>query len=214
LDHPRVVCGTCESDWDAVLAQAASDEQVIPMLGLHPWSVADASPGWASRLETLLRSHRAGVGECGLDFARKETDRSAQEAAFRIQLRLAHALHRPIAMHMVRAWGRLLELLREEGVPPSGAMVHAFTGSPEIARVLQTMGVLLSFSGKTLNPDRPKTREALCSVNPDGLLLETDGTDDLMAVTVTAAEILGIPSEGLAARTRENGHRCFKELLA
>ena len=129
-DYFRVVCGTCESDWEAVLAHAASDERVIPMLGLHPWFVAEASPEWAPRLESLLRSHPAGVGECGLDFAGKGADRSAQEAAFRLQLRLAHGLHRPIALHGVRAWGRLVALLREEGVPPA-AMVHAFSGSPE-----------------------------------------------------------------------------------
>ena len=75
-DHPRVVCGTREADWAAVLAQAASDGQSIPMLGLHPWFVAEASPDWPLRLEALLRDHPAGVGECGLDFARRDTDRA------------------------------------------------------------------------------------------------------------------------------------------
>ena len=129
-DYRRVVCGTCEADWKAVLAHAASHDQVIPMLGLHPWFVEEAAPGWASRLETLLRSTPAGVGECGLDFARRVADRAGQESAFRAQLRLAHTLHRPIAMHVVKAWGSLLDLLREEGVPPAGALVHAYSGKP------------------------------------------------------------------------------------
>jgi TatD DNase family protein len=212
-DHPRVVCGTCESDWAALLASAASHERIIPMLGLHPWFVAEASPEWASRLEFLLRSHPAGVGECGLDFARKDTDRASQEAAFLIQLRLAHVLQRPIAMHVVQAWGRIIDLLREEGVPPA-AMVHAFSGSPETARTLQSMGVFLSFSGDLLHPDRPKLRESFRAVDASHLLLETDGTADLVRVIAAAASIRGVSVEDLAARTWENGQRCFKGWLA
>ena len=208
--HVRVVCGTCEADWEAVLAHAASDPKVIPMLGLHPWYVEDALPRWASRLDALLRAHQAGVGECGLDFARKATDHAEQEAAFRVQLRLAHAHHRPIAMHVVRAWGRTLEMLCEEGVPQTGAMVHAFTGSPETARALQTLGVFLSFSSDLLDPARLKVRASLRAVGIDHLLLETDGHADLLDVISAAADILEVPAENLAARTWENGQRCFK----
>ncbi len=212
--HRRVVCGTCESDWGAILAHAASEDRVIPMLGLHPWYVAEASPEWLPRLESLLRSHRAGVGECGLDFARKEADPKVQESAFRTQLRLAHALHRPVAMHVVRAWGRLLDILREEGVPTAGAMVHAYAGSPETALALQAMGVFLSFSGDLLRPDRPMLRKSLLSVDSGHLLLETDGTADLVQVLEMAVGIRGMTAEELGAQTWDNGNRCFRELMA
>ncbi|HJV49220.1 MAG TPA: TatD family hydrolase [Geothrix sp.] len=214
-NHPRVVCGTREADWEAVLAQATSDSQALPMLGLHPWFAAEASAEWATRLESLLRSHRAGVGECGLDFARKEeSDRAAQAAAFRAQLQLAHRLHRPVAMHVVRAWGPLLDLLREEGIPAAGAMIHSYSGSPETAQSLQAMGVFLSFSGDLLNPERTKVRESLLSVDSRLLLLETDGTADLVQVVHAAAQIRGVHADDLAAQTWENGRRCFKELMA
>jgi TatD DNase family protein len=211
--HRRVVCGTCESDWEAVLAQADAGDGLIPMLGLHPWQVEEAAPEWPDRLEFLLRSHRAGVGECGLDFVRKATNRELQVAAFRAQLRLAHSLHRPVAVHMVRAWGPLVELLREEGVPPAGAMVHAFTGSPETARSLQSMGVFLSFSGDLLDPNRAKLRESLLAVDAGHLLLETDGTADLRSVIETAASLRDEAVWELEAHIWENGQRCFQELL-
>jgi len=183
------------------------------MLGLHPWFVAEASADWSSRLEALLRTHRVGVGECGLDFARQETNRVAQAAAFRAQLRLAHALRRPVAMHVVRAWGPLVDILREEGVPPAGAMVHAYAGSVETARALQAMGVFLSFSGELLDEARPKAREALRAVAQSHLLLETDGTADLAQVLAAAAGIRDVPVQDLATRSWENGRRCFKEVL-
>jgi len=213
-DHLRVVCGTCEADWDAILAHGAADGRVIPMLGLHPWALEAASPEWAPRLEAILQAHTAGVGECGLDFARKETDQGVQEAAFRIQLRLAPALHRPLALHVVRAWGRVVQLLREEGVPPAGAMVHAFSGSPETARTLQSMGIFLSFSGDLLDAGRSRLRESLRAVLAHRLLLETDGTADLALLLHGAAELRGVAVEVLAAQTWDNGQRCFRELLA
>jgi TatD DNase family protein len=184
------------------------------MLGLHPWQVPEASGEWLSRLEALLVAHRAGVGECGLDFARKETDRVDQEVAFRAQLRLARGLHRPVAMHVVRAWGPVVDLLREEGVPPAGAMVHAFAGSPETARMLQSIGVFLSFSGDLLDPARAKLRESLLAVDASHLLLETDGTADLRSVIEMAASLRSVAVWELEARIWENGQRCFKELLA
>ncbi len=212
-DQVQVICGTREADWAAILAQSASGDRVLPVLGLHPWFVAEGSPGWAIRLEALLRSHPAGVGECGLDFARMDGDRAVQEAAFRLQLRLAHTLHRPLAMHVVRAWGRLIAILREEGVPTAGAMVHGYGGSTETALALQAMGVFLSFSGDLLREDRPKLKEALRAVALSQLLLETDGTADLMQVIAVAADLRGDSVQALTVRTWENGQRCFKELM-
>lgn len=213
-NHRRVVCGTCEADWPAVLAHAASHAEVLPMLGLHPWFVREAAPGWEARLEGLLQSHAIGVGECGLDFARKEADRSGQESALRIQLRLAHALHRPVAIHAVKAWGTLLEVLREEGVPPAGALVHAFSGSPETARALQAMGVFLSFSGALLKPEQAGVREAMRTAASSLLLLETDGSAELERVMEAAATIRGISVTDLELLAWENGSQCFKELMA
>lgn len=214
LDHPMVVCATSETDWPAILNLVASDPNVIPMLGLHPSLTAAPSPDWAARLDDLLRSHPAGVGECGLDFARKDADRSLQLATFRQHLRLAHALHRPVAIHCVRAWGPLLDLLRAEGVPPAGAMIHAFSGSLDTARALENMGVFLSFSGDFLDQRRVKVRQVLAGIDIHRLLLETDGKVNLPCVIQGAADLLGIRSDALTALTWENGQRCFKELLA
>ena len=147
-------------------------------------------------------------------FRAEGDDRATQEAVLRTQLRLAHVLHRPIALHVVRAWGRIIDLLREEGVPAAGAMVHAFSGSPGTARTLQSMGLFLSFSGDLLDPDRSRLRESLRAVNASHLLLETDGTADLMRVVAAAASIRGVSTGDLGTQTWENGQRCFRGWLA
>ncbi len=200
-------CATAEADWEPVLALAAAHREVVPLLGLHPWKVAGARPGWEGRLEALLTGHRAGVGECGLDFARRPVDRGAQIQAFRLQLNLAIRLRRPVALHCVRAWGPLLEALDSEGVPPAGALVHAFNGSPETARELQTRGVFLSFAA---------SHPRLAAVRSDLLLLESDaaGPTALPALLAEAAAMRGCPVGELAVLTHRNAECCFKEILA
>lgn len=199
-------CATGESDWEAVLAIAADHPEVVPLLGLHPWKVAEARPGWEDRLEALLAGHRAGVGECGLDFARRPVLREAQVQALRLQLRLALRLGRPLALHCVRAWGTLKALLAEEGVPPAGALVHAFGGSVETARELQDLGLWLSFAA----PGR-----ALPAVREDRFLLESDGTEPagLPALAALAAPLRDRSAAELAELTHRNGERFFKEIL-
>ena len=199
-------CATGEADWATVLALAAAHPEVVPLLGLHPWNVADARPGWEERLEALLAGHRAGVGECGLDFARRTLPREVQVHALRLQLRLAVRLGRPLALHCVRAWGALKALFAEEGVPPAGVLVHAYGGSAETARELQDLGLWLSFAAPG---------PALTAVREDRLLLETDGAEPagLPALAAAAAPFLNRTAVDLAGLTRRNGERFFKEIL-
>jgi TatD DNase family protein len=210
-----VCCGTREQDWDRVLDLARDHAGIVPMLGLHPWYVA-AAPGWLDRLRSRLNSARAGLGECGLDFAPGRPERALQEAAFTAQLALARDLDRPLAIHCVRAWGRLLALLRQIGLPRAGAMVHGFSGSREVAAELQGLGVHLSFSG----PGRPGV---LAAVAAEWLLLETDAPfgpgpshepADLALLLPAAAAARGGAASALAAQVQSNGQRLFGSLMA
>ena len=101
-----VVCGTDESDWQAVLALAHRNPCVIPLLGLHPWFVEDAKKDWLRTLEHTVREWPVGIGECGLDFALESFDRERQEEVFQSQLHLARDMNRPVSIHCRRAWER------------------------------------------------------------------------------------------------------------
>jgi TatD DNase family protein len=191
------------------------------MLGFHPWEVAEASPGWETRLEALLLQHRAGLGECGLDFARRPFDRETQLRIFRLHLRLAARLHRPVAIHCVRAWDTLKALFAEEGLPRAGAMIHAFSGSAEMARELQKLGLLLSFSSRLADPAAARLRSALAAVQDDHLLLESDAPGPaarepgvLSGLLEQAAAVRGCSIAHMAGITHRNGERFCREAMA
>jgi TatD DNase family protein len=172
-----VTCGTEEADWGAVLALARRRPCVLPMLGLHPWFVGQASPDWCRNLEGLVGEQSIGIGECGLDFALASFDRERQEAAFRAQLRLAREANRPVSIHCRRAWERLEALVKEVGLPAAGAVVHSFSGSAEVALQLQRLGLHLSFSCALANPANKRVGKAVVAVSLDHLLFETDAPD-------------------------------------
>lgn len=231
LTH-MVACGTEESDWPAVLALAKRRPCVVPMLGLHPWFVQEASPGWFDTLARLAKDHPVGIGECGLDFAVESFDRERQEDAFRWQLELARALDRPLSIHCRKAWDRLLALLRETGLPEAGAAVHSFSGSPEMAMELQHLGLHLSFSCSLANPANKRAARALQAVFLDRLLFETDSPDipprhlpeyregrlnepaNIRLVAEAAARLRGSGEEVLAESAYGNARRLFGALLA
>jgi len=226
-----VCCGTREADWQAVLELSRCREGILPMLGLHPWYAHEAAAGWRIRLEALVQEQAAGIGECGLDFALEAPDREGQEAAFRSQLRLARELNRPLSIHCRRAWERLAALAREEDLPPAGAVVHAFSGSAEVARELQALGFHLSFSCSLANPENARGAKAVKVVAEDRLLFETDAPDipprhlhgfesgalnepaNIHLVTEAAARLRGSELEATAALAYKNSCRIYGGLF-
>lgn len=161
-----VVNGTCEADWPAVGTLAARFPWVRPSLGLHPWDVGNASADWRTQLRRELEAcPLAGLGEIGLDRwildrAKPDDSRLAglrrapleeQREAFRWQLGLAAERNLPASIHCLDAWGPLLDTLRVGPLPERGFLLHAYSGSAEMAREFAALGAYFSFNGSFLD---------------------------------------------------------------
>lgn len=170
---PCIVNATCEDDWQDVIA-AASMPHRHAAIGIHPWFAHNAKRGWWKRLADLLERHpRAGIGESGLDAKCRACPLDIQIPVFEMQIRLARELDRPLTIHCVGAWGRLLETLKREP-PPARWLCHSFNGSPEISRQLADMGAYFSISGRALHPSGEKILHTFRNIPPDRILIETD----------------------------------------
>ena len=218
-------CGSSEADWPRVDALAMKHAGVLPYFGLHPWYIRGRSADWIVALEAFLRSRPlAGVGEIGLDHALKEFDPSDQLDVFRTQLVLARETGRAASIHCRRAWGNLLDVLREVGAMSSGFVVHSYSGSRELIPELIRLGGSLSFSGSITYPSNRRGRESAATVPPDRLLIETDAPDippfgvdpetanepmNLALVLRALAEIRQTSPEALAKHLWENSTRLF-----
>jgi len=168
----RMLCNaTCEADWQAVVDLAAGRQEVIPFLGIHPWLAASTRTGWEKRLRCLLERIPAGIGETGLDKCCR-ADFSSQQQIFKTQLQMAAELKRPLVIHCVKAWGRLLELLEQFADPLPPMMIHSFSGSIETLRRLIRLGCFISFSGRLAAES--KLHSCFLATPLAKLLLETD----------------------------------------
>ena len=244
-----VVNGTSEADWPLVAALNRRFEWVRPSFGLHPWDCGNAGPGWRGALSRALEAHpAAGVGEIGidrwiLDRARPDDPRLAdlrraplaeQEEAFLWQLDLAVAHNRPVTIHCIDAWGRLLELLRPARLPARGFLLHAYAGSADLAREFAALGAYFSFNGAFLAERYAARHQVFRQLPRDRILVETDApamplplahdrhplpptpTGDrinhpanLAATYVGLAGILGLPGNDLEATIAANFARWF-----
>ncbi len=204
---------------------------MIPLLGLHPWFIDRASPAWLKTLEQQVENANIGIGECGLDFAEEVFDRTAQEAVFKAQLGLARELNRPVSIHCRRAWERLETIIKEIGIPETGAVVHSFSGSGETALQLQRQGLHISFSCSLANPNNKRVAKAVQAVALEHLLFETDSPDipprhlpdyiegtlnepaNIRLVAQAASRLRGQDEGILAEHAYANARRVFGALL-
>lgn len=174
-----VVNGSREEDWPEVLALARRSPRVVASFGYHPWYVKERSADWQARLLGYLDQLPSAIGEIGLDRWMKGYDSPQQEEVFVWQLRLAAERRLPVSIHCLRAWGRLIEILRAEPKPSCGFLLHSFGGSREMIPPLAELGAYFSFSGSFAHERKGRQREAFRHVPRDRLLIETDAPDQL-----------------------------------
>lgn len=193
-------------------------------VGIHPHECARVPEEDWGRHDALARDPRiVAVGETGLDFHYDLSPRPDQERAFRRSLATARAAGKPVVIHVREADDACLRVLREEGVPTAGGVVHCFTGDAAAARAYLDLGLHVSFAGVVTFKSADAVREAARIVPADRLLVETDcpylapvphrgKRNEPAFVADTArkvAEVRGEDPEALAQATSENARRLF-----
>ena len=254
-----VVNGTCEADWADVSrlcaprgtrpGEGSPFPTLRPSFGLHPWVVGNRTSNWQHALIRCLDTHAgAGVGEIGLDrwilAGAKPNDprlsglRRApieeQVEVFRWQLSLAAERNLPASIHCLDAFGLLLEILETNARPARGFLLHAYSGSREMAEKYAELGAYFSFNGGFLDPRKNRLQELYTNLPFDRLLVETDAPamrlpatyeqfhlpirDDgqpvnhpanLQAAYAGLAKLRAMPMEQLASQVQTNFERLF-----
>lgn len=157
-----------------VLAIAETYEQVFASVGVHPEYVDHQEPD----LETLcaLAQHPKvlAIGETGLDYHWHKDRPEWQRERFRIHIRAAKALNKPLVIHTREAAEDTLAILKEEGASAVGGILHCFTESLAIAEQAMALGFYISISGIVSFKKAEQVHEVARSIPLDRLLVETD----------------------------------------
>jgi TatD DNase family protein len=151
-------------------------------LGCHPFflpQLNDAEQkGHNKQLFALGEKYAQNVvaiGECGLDGS-LALPMDYQETILRQQISLAKHLDKPLILHHRQSHNALIRCLKQEAFI-NGGIIHAFSGSQQIADTYIEMGFLLGVGG-TITYDRAvKTRRTIANIDLVHLVLETDAPD-------------------------------------
>ncbi len=218
----QIVPAVTAASWPGLREACAQAEGLYPAYGLHPMFLDQHRPPHLEALRDWIERERpCAIGECGLDYFVEGLDREQQHAYFMGQLRLAREFDLPVIVHARRAVDAVIAAIRAVG--GLRGVVHSFSGSPEQAAQLHTLGFLLGLGGP-LTYDRAQRLHRLVAGMPlQQLLLETDAPDQpdagirgqrneparLPVVLEAIARLRDESAEEIAAQTTVNAERLF-----
>lgn len=201
--------------------------QVSVSVGVHPGEQGRREPTPEDLIERARDERTVAIGETGLDYFRSQGDPGWQHQRFRNHIAAARSCGKPLIVHTREAREDTLRILREENARDVGGVLHCFTETWETAKAALDLGFHISFSGIVTFKTADRLRAVAAQVPLDRLLIETDspylapvphrGKSNepgfVAAVAQCIAELRGMSAEALAARTRDNFFRLFKDAV-
>lgn len=171
-----IIPGVSPSHW-AKQRSIAEQYHCYYALGIHPWFCPEdpliAFTHLRQLVELDLENPRfIAIGECGLDKLHRE-NWGRQVELFELQLMLAKEVDLPVIVHCVKAHSEVLAVLKRHNLP-RGGVIHAFSGSPEIAHEYLKLGFKLGIGGLIMNPSAKKLLKTVSELPLKSFLLETD----------------------------------------
>ncbi|MCL6610406.1 MAG: TatD family hydrolase [Peptococcaceae bacterium] len=156
-------------------AMAGRYRGLYALVGIHPHDAGGVPEGYLEDLRLLAKNPAVlALGEMGLDYYRDLSPRPVQQRVFREQLDLARELDMPVVIHDRDAHGEVLNILKRDGAPRRGGIMHCYSGSWEMARECMKMGFYISIAGPVTYPNAVRLKDIASRIPLDRILVETD----------------------------------------
>ena len=197
-------------------------------VGTHPHNAHEELDITLADLVARTRHPKVvAIGEAGLDYHYDMSPRDAQEQGFRTHIAAARATGLPLVIHSREADDDMARILEEEtGKGAFPAVLHCYTGGPELARRAIALGLSISFTGILTFKKSDELRAIAASLPADRVLVETDapylapgphrGKRNEPAYVVETAKVLaaarGVSFEEIAHQTTDNFFRLFAKV--
>jgi TatD DNase family protein len=211
-----------------VLAIAGRFADVYCSIGTHPHYAHEELDIGPADLVAGTRSEKVvALGEAGLDYHYDNSPREAQERGFRAHIAAARETGLPLVIHSREADADTARILEEEMAKGAfNAVLHCFTGGPDLARRAIALGHFISFTGILTFKNSAALRAIAAELPADRILVETDapylapgryrGKRNEPAYVVETAKVLaetrGVSFDEIARRTTDNFFRLFAKV--
>lgn len=149
--------------------------QCYAAIGIHPSDAKEAKENDLNEIEKMISKKVIAIGEIGLDYYwdKDENIKELQRNYFKTQIKLANKYNLPISIHCRDAYGECYQILKENPVK-RGGVLHAYAGSPEMAKQFTKLGFYFGFGGTVTFKNAKNIKENCSQIPLDRILLETD----------------------------------------
>ncbi len=154
-------------------------ENIYFAVGVHPYDLE----GMEGLDFEYFAAHPkcVAIGECGMDYFRLEgsdeekiAEKKRQEEAFRVQIRIAKKVKKPLIVHIRDASHDSKMILLEEGAQEVGGVLHCYNADDELLS-LADQGFYFGVGGVLTFSNAKKLVNVLPKIPKEKLLIETDG---------------------------------------
>ncbi|MCS6765376.1 MAG: TatD family hydrolase [Candidatus Protistobacter heckmanni] len=214
-------------DFPGVLALAEAHGNLFATVGVHPDNEDTPEPGEDQLVELARHPKILALGETGLDYyrlgERSVADMEWQRERFRVHIRAAKRVGKPLVIHTRSSAEDTLAIMREEGAGEAGGVMHCFTETWEVAKAAMDLGFHISMSGIVTFKNARELQETAKKIPMDRLLIETDSpylapvpyrgkTNEpsyVRHVVECVADLRGVPLARLGEETTDNFFQLF-----
>lgn len=166
------VCTTL-AEFPKVLNTAKRYPFVSASVGVHP-NEPEQDLNESTLMKLAEDSKVVAMGETGLDYFRTNSRTDWQLERFRIHIRAAKMVKKPLIVHTRQAKDDTINIMREEGADQIGGVMHCFTEDWSMAQKALEMGFYISFSGIVTFKNAAHIQDVARRAPIDKILIETD----------------------------------------
>lgn len=212
-------------EFDDMYETVKNFNNVSVSCGVHPLHQEDACEK-SLLLDYATRNHVVAVGETGLDYHYSAETKQTQLQSFVDHIEVANTVNKPLIIHTREAVDDTLNLLSKHYKQETGAVLHCFTESKEMAMAAIDMGIYISISGIVTFNSAKSLQKTVKDLPLDKLLIETDspwlapvphrGKENqpkhVVDVARFIADLKNISLEELAEASTANFYRLFSKI--
>ena len=151
------------------------DEMIFGTIGIHPHETDKDKITSNFIFENLEKNPKIiGIGETGLDFYYKNSNKENQVKSFRTHIESAIKSNIPVIIHSREAEDETYKILKDYKSENPKILMHCFTGTSKFAEKLLELNSFFSASGIITFKNATDLQKTFSLIPHDKILIETD----------------------------------------